>query len=102
MVSLCAVGASAGKAWAHEPPTGTVVLVLTGRALAQYDCRVDSPVDDARRYDPVIVWSLDDKPMAVRDQGPLFVIYPFDAQPDLRNAVYYSRSAWQLRTIEVL
>jgi hypothetical protein len=40
--------------------------------------------------------------MAVRDKGPLFVIYPFDARPELRGAVYYSRSAWQLRTIDVL
>jgi hypothetical protein len=40
-------------------------------------------------------------PMPVRDKGPLFVIYPFDAQPELRNAIYYSRSAWQLRSIEV-
>ena len=40
--------------------------------------------------------------MAVRDRGPLFVVYPFDAQPELRNAVYYSRSAWQLKSIEVL
>ena len=36
-----------------------------------------------------------------RDKGPLFTIYPFDAREELRNAIYYSRSAWQLRTIEV-
>lgn len=39
--------------------------------------------------------------MPVRDRGPLFVIYPFDSQSELRNAIYYSRSAWQLRSIEV-
>jgi hypothetical protein len=39
--------------------------------------------------------------MPVRDRGPLFAVYPFDALPELRNAVYYSRSAWQLRSIEV-
>jgi len=38
----------------------------------------------------------------VRDKGPLFMIYPFDAQPELRSAVYYSRSVWQLSEIEVL
>ena len=31
---------------------------------------------------------LDDKPMPVRDKGPLFIIYPFDSKPELRNAVY--------------
>jgi hypothetical protein len=59
------------------------------------------PFDDAQRHDVIVARLLDDKPMAVRDKGPLFVIYPFDARPELRNAIYYSRSAWQLRTIEV-
>jgi hypothetical protein len=45
---------------------------------------------------------LDDRPMAVRDKGPLFIIYPFDSEPALRNAVFYSRSAWQLKSLEVL
>jgi hypothetical protein len=45
---------------------------------------------------------LDDEPMAVRDKGPLFIVYPFDAKSELRNALYYSRSAWQLKSIEVL
>jgi hypothetical protein len=44
---------------------------------------------------------LDDKPMAVRDKGPLFIIYPFDSSAELRTTVYFSRSAWQLKSIEV-
>lgn len=40
--------------------------------------------------------------MSVRDKGPLFVIYPFDEMPALRNEVYFSRSAWQVASIEVL
>ena len=71
------------------------------RAFALNDYRVDIPFDDATRYDLIVARLLDGKPMAVRDKGPLFLVYPFDAQPDLRNAVYYSRSAWQLRTLEV-
>jgi hypothetical protein len=60
------------------------------------------PIDDAQRHDVLLARLIDDKPMTVRDKGPLFVIYPFDSKPELRSAVYYSRSAWQLRTIEVL
>jgi hypothetical protein len=71
------------------------------RATALNDYRVDIPFDDAQRYDVVVARLLDGAPMAVRDKGPLFVVYPFDALPELRNAVYYSRSAWQLRSIEV-
>ena len=63
---------------------------------------LDIPFDDAQRHDMIIARLLDGKPMAVRDKGPLFIIYPFDARPELRNTMYFSRSAWQLRTIEVL
>ena len=71
------------------------------RARALNDYRVDIPFQDAQRYDIVVARLLDGTPMPVRDKGPLFVVYPFDSQPELRNAVYYSRSAWQLRSIEV-
>ena len=71
------------------------------RAVALNDYWVEIPADDAARHDVILARLLDDKPMAVRDKGPLFMIYPFDAQPELRNPVYYSRSAWQLRTLEV-
>lgn len=71
------------------------------RAKALNDYRVDIPFEDAQRYDIVVARLLDGAPMPVRDRGPLFVVYPFDSSPELRNAIYYSRSAWQLRSIEV-
>ena len=71
------------------------------RLMALNDYRVEMPFDDVLRYDVIVARLLDERPMAVRDKGPLFVIYPFDARPELRSAVYYSRSAWQLRTIDV-
>lgn len=73
----------------------------TLRLVALNDYQVNMPVDDTQRHDVTLARLLDGKPMTVRDKGPLFVIYPFDSQPELRSAVYYSRSAWQLRTIEV-
>ena len=74
----------------------------TLRALALNDYRVDIPFADAQQHDMIIARLLDDKPMPVRDKGPLFIVYPFDSKPELRNAVYYSRSAWQLKALEVL
>jgi hypothetical protein len=71
------------------------------RLTALNDYRVEMPFEDAQRHDVIVARLLDDKPMAVRDKGPLFVIYPFDQRPELRSSVYYSRSAWQLRTIVV-
>lgn len=71
------------------------------QAIALNDYRVDIPWDDAQRHDVIIALRIDDAPMAVRDKGPLFVIFPFDADPELRTQVYYNRSIWQLRKIEV-
>jgi len=73
--------------------------VLQARALNDY--RVEIPFQDAQRFDVIVARLLDGAPMPVRDRGPLFVIYPFDAQAELRNAIYFSRSAWQLRALEV-
>ncbi|CAD5372973.1 conserved hypothetical protein [Rubrivivax sp. A210] len=74
----------------------------TLRLTALNDYRVELPYADPQQHDVIVARLLDDRPMAVRDKGPLFVIYPFDARTELRSAIYYSRSAWQLRTIEVL
>jgi hypothetical protein len=39
--------------------------------------------------------------MAVRDKGPLFIIYPYDSDPQLQNQTYYTRSAWQVAKLIV-
>jgi hypothetical protein len=74
----------------------------TLRVTALNDYRIDVPSDDARRFDVVLARMVDDKPITVREKGPLFMIYPFDSDAALRNALYYSRSVWQLNSIDVL
>jgi hypothetical protein len=74
----------------------------TLRLTALNDYRIDVPFDDARRFDVLLARAIDDRPITVRERGPLFVIYPFDHDAALRNALYYSRSVWQLKSIDVL
>jgi hypothetical protein len=74
----------------------------TLRLSALNDYRIDVPADDARRFDVILARLVDDRPITVREKGPLFMIYPFDSDADLRNPLYYSRSVWQLKTIDVL
>ncbi len=74
----------------------------TLRATALNDYEVELPFDDARQHDVLLARLLDDQPMSVRDKGPLFIIYPFDRDPALRNTIYYSRCAWQLTRLDVL
>jgi len=73
----------------------------TLRAVALNDYTVELPVEDATRYPVVVARLFDDRPMPVRDKGPLFIIYPFDSDERLRSERYYSRSAWQLKAIDV-
>jgi len=84
------------------------VLSLVGangttlRIAALNDYRIDVPSDDTQRFDVVLAHLIDDKPITVREKGPLFMIYPFDSDAALRNPLYYSRSVWQLNSIDVL
>lgn len=71
------------------------------RAVALNDYKVDIPMEDAMTSDVMVAWLLDDKPMTVREKGPLVIIYPFDDQPALRTAVRYGRAVWQLRLLEI-
>ena len=73
----------------------------TIKAVALNDYRVDIPADDAARDGAMIAYLLDDKPLSVREKGPLVIIYPFDDKPELRDAVHYSRAIWQLRSLEL-
>lgn len=73
----------------------------TLQAVALNDYKVEIPFEDIEKFKVVLATRLDGQPMAVRDKGPLFIIYPFHESATLRSERYYSRSAWQLRTIDV-
>lgn len=83
------------------------VLALAGAqgtqltAVALNDYKVELPFDDVRRWDVVLARLLNGKPMATRDKGPLFIIYPFHESAELRSERYYARCAWQLRRLIV-
>ncbi|MEK8034149.1 molybdopterin-dependent oxidoreductase [Ideonella sp. DXS29W] len=70
-------------------------------AVALNDYRCEIPWEDAERFEVVLARLLNGEPMRVRDKGPLFIVYPYDADPRLRSDRYYARSAWQLRSLIV-
>jgi hypothetical protein len=72
------------------------------RFIALNDYKTDIPLSDATDYPVVLAIRLDGKPMLVRDKGPLFVMYPFDKHPELRQTKYFSRCVWQLLQIRGL
>lgn len=70
-------------------------------ATALNDYKTEIPFDDATKFDAIVARLMNDKPMPVREKGPLFIVYPFDTKPELRTETYYNRSAWQLSGLKV-
>ena len=85
----------------HELMAAVGAQGSTVRAVALNDYRVDIPTEDLARHGALLAYLLDDRPMPVREKGPLVIIYPFDDRPELRTALLYSRAIWQLRSLEL-
>ncbi len=73
----------------------------TLRVTALNDYSVNIPLSDLQRYQPVLAWQLNGKALSVRNKGPLFLMYPFDAYPELQNQLYHGRAIWQIKMITV-
>jgi len=69
--------------------------------VALNDYAIDLPMEDALTIPVILATRIDEEEIPVRDKGPLFVIYPFDEQPELFNEIYFNRSVWQVGSIEV-
>lgn len=70
-------------------------------AVALNDYKVEMPLEEAVRHGAILALRLNDKPMSVRDKGPLFVVFNYDSAAELRSERYYTRSIWQLRRLQV-
>lgn len=74
----------------------------TLRITALNDYSAEVPMSDAIDFDTMLAVEMNGRPMSVRDKGPIFMIYPFDTNPELYNEKYFSRSVWQIKAIEVI
>lgn len=91
-----------------EGPLASAVLEAAGAdftanmlvtALNDYSAVV--PASDFQNLGVILAMKRDGEVLRVRDKGPLFIIYPFDSNPDLNSEVYYNRSVWQIKSIEL-
>ena len=95
------------KKTSFEGPLGAALLDAVGatgttlRVTALNDYAVEIPASDFRSWPVILATKIDGAPISVREKGPIFVIYPFDEKPELYNELYFGRSAWQVKTIEV-
>lgn len=95
------------KKHTYKGPIGSDLFKLLGatgtqlKVVALNDYVTTIPLEDFDKYGLILATSDDGQPMSVRDKGPIFVIYPFSDHPELEDQVFISRSAWQVRSIEV-
>lgn len=88
-------------------PLAPALLDVVGAAdgvlkvIALNDYSADVPAADLRENAAILATHRDGAPMSVREKGPVWIIYPMDRNPALRNAIVYQRSVWQIRSIDV-
>ncbi|MDD2179138.1 molybdopterin-dependent oxidoreductase [Acidovorax sp. D2M1] len=70
-------------------------------AVALNDYKTEIPADDATRHDVIVARLMNNRPMPIREKGPLFIVFPFDAKAELRSELYYNRAAWQLNALHI-
>ncbi|SFV29686.1 hypothetical protein SAMN05216456_0813 [Devosia crocina] len=73
----------------------------TTTVTALNDYSVDIPTSDFAEFGAILALKRDGEYMPVADQGPFFVIYPFDSDPALQGQPYYGRAVWQVKEISV-
>lgn len=65
-------------------------------AVALNDYVTTIPLDDFKKFKVLLALKRNGDYMPVRDKGPLFIVYPYDSDPQLQSQTYYTRSAWQV------
>lgn len=73
----------------------------TAIVTALNDYSVDIPISDFSTFGTILAVKRNGEYMPIDDQGPFFVIYPFDSNPVLQKQPYHGRAVWQVKAISV-
>lgn len=74
---------------------GTVTLTAVN------DYQVTIPVADFSDDGAIVAYERNGKTMSLRDKGPLWLVYPYDADARFRSEIIYANSIWQLDRITI-
>ena len=70
-------------------------------AVALNDYSAELPIDDIRKHDVLLALKRNGEYMPVQNKGPIFIVYNFDSDPELKSQKFYSRSVWNIAKLEV-
>ncbi|MFK0166218.1 molybdopterin-dependent oxidoreductase [Rhizobium sp. NPDC090279] len=73
----------------------------TATVIALNDYSVDIPTSDFAKFGTILAVKRNGQYMPIDDQGPFFVMYPFDSNPILQGQPYHGRAVWQVKAISV-
>ncbi|MFD1911953.1 molybdopterin-dependent oxidoreductase [Halodurantibacterium flavum] len=71
-------------------------------AHALNDYEVEIPIAELEEDVPIIAYEMDGAEMSLRQNGPLWVVYPYDAAIRYRTDTAFARSIWHLNLLRVL
>ncbi|MGY6548675.1 MAG: molybdopterin-dependent oxidoreductase [Roseinatronobacter sp.] len=69
-------------------------------AIDGYTARIDFAMITDRA--PVLAYLRNDEPMSLREQGPFWLIFPYDDEPDFRTESIYALSVWQVQGVDIV
>ena len=70
-------------------------------AIALNDYAVDIPADDFTTYPVLLAMRMNGQALTPRDKGPIWIVYPRDDHPELKDPKINDRWIWQLKGIDV-
>ncbi len=73
--------------------------MLTVVAWDKYS--TDVPAADAFEHNVMLATHADGVRMDLKNKGPLFIMYPMDDNPKLKDNQFYNRSVWSIKEIRV-
>jgi len=70
-------------------------------AVALNDYSAELPITDASKHPVIVATKMNGSYMSVQDKGPLFIVYDYDSSAELKTNTFFSRSVWQVKSLEV-
>ncbi len=70
-------------------------------ATALNDYVATLPLEELYQYPVMLAFKMNGEYLQIRDKGPLWLVYPRDQFPELRNSMTDKKWVWQLRDLEV-
>lgn len=72
---------------------------ITATALNNY--AVDIPAETLSDTAPIVAYLINGETFSRRDKGPLWIVYPYDSDPQYQTELVYGWSIWQLSNLTV-